>query len=146
MRGVVVVAIVLGFGVAWAEGPKAEPPPVILDLGPVQPTPAPTPEPATRRRLITSITIQNGASGETIVNFEATDVADEGKGKFHTIASARYSLSDDRAKLKPLSKKILEQIRVLERDMLDFAEVAGPPKARPPLLSEPDSGSQPSMR
>jgi len=146
MRGALVVVVLLaGFGVAFA-GPKSEPPPVILDLGPLKPTPAPTPEAATRRRLITSITVQNSPSGETIVSFEATDVADEGNDKVRTIAAERYSLADEKPKLKPLSKGILRQIRVLEKEMLEYAEVAGPPKERAPLLTQPDTGGMPSLR
>lgn len=146
MRGALVLVVLLGgFGVAFA-GPKSEPPPVILDLGPLKPTPAPTPEAATRRRLITSITVQNSPDGETIVSFEATDVADEGKDKVRTIATERYSLADEKPKLKPMSKKILRQIRVLETEMLDYVQVAGPPKERPPVLSQPETGGMPSLR
>src|SRR5512140_3283336 len=122
-------------GIVMVVGSKIGPPPVILDLGPVVPTPAATPKHAEKKRLITTITIQNSPGGESVVSFEATDVADEGEDKTHTIASKNYSFADQKADLKPLSDKIMEQVRKMERDMLEYAERAGPPKARAPIGS-----------
>ncbi len=125
--------IALAAGTVMVVGSKIEPPPVILDLGPVVPTPVSTPKHAEKKRLITTITIQNSPGGETVVSFEATDVADEGEGKTHTIASKNYAFADEKAELKPLSDKIMEQVRKVERDMLEYAERAGPPKVRAPI-------------
>jgi hypothetical protein len=123
----------LAVGLVMAATPKAGPPPVILDLGPVVATPAPTPVAATKKRLITTITVQNTAKGDTVVSFEATDVADEGKDKIRTLASKNYSLAEENKELKELRERILEQVRDLEREMLEFVEKAGPPKERVPL-------------
>ena len=123
----------LAVGMVMVATPKAGPPPVILELGPVVPSPAPTPVAATRKRLITTITVQNTAKGDTVVSFEATDVADEGKDKIRTLASKNYSLAEDNPALKELRERILEQVRDLEREMLEFVEKAGPPKERAPL-------------
>ncbi len=132
-------------GIVMVVGSKIGPPPVILDLGPVVPTPAATPKAAEKKRLITTITVQNSPGGESVVSFEATDVADEGGDKTHTIASKDYSFADQKPELKALSDKIMEQIRKVERDMLDYAERAGPPKARAPIGSGGSgSGSRPA--
>ncbi len=123
------------------------PPPVVLDLGPVVPTPAPTPRGGERKRLITTITVQNATSqAETVVSFEATEIADEGHDKVRTVASKSYSLADDNPKLKEMSGKILRQVRELEREMLKYVEIAGPPKERAPLGPEEMGvgGSRPS--
>jgi len=123
----------LALGVVMAATPKAGPPPVILDLGPVVPTPAPTVKAAERKRLITVITIQNNPNGETVGTFEATDIADEGKDKVRTLASKSYSLADDKPELTDMRAHIMEEIRSLEHDLLKYAEKAGPPKERAPL-------------
>lgn len=123
----------LALGVVMVSTAKVGPPPVILDLGPVAPTPAPTPSHAERKRLITTITVQNSPEGESIVSFEATDVADKGKGKFQTLASKTYSLAEEKPELKEMSGHIMEHLRALEREMLDYAERAGPPKERAPI-------------
>jgi len=132
--------IAVATGIVMVVGNKMEPPPVILDLGPVVPTPAATPKKAEKKRLITTITVQNSPTGESLVSFEATDVADEGEDKTHTIASKSYSFGDQKAELKPLSEKITAQIRKLEQDMLEYAERAGPPKARAPIGSGGSGG------
>jgi len=131
-------------GVVMIVGSKIGPPPVILDLGPVVPTPASTPKKAEKKRLITTITVQNSPGGESVVSFEASDVADEGEGKTHPIASKSYSFADEKAELNPLSDKIMEQLRKVERDMLEYAERAGPPKARAPIGSGGSAGNQPA--
>jgi len=121
-------------GVVLVTGGKTSPPPVILDLGPVVPTPVPSPKAAEKKRLISTITVQNTAEGETVVSFEATDVADEGHGKIHTLASKRYSLAEEKPELTELRARVLAQVRDLERTLLEYAERAGPPKERAPLL------------
>lgn len=123
----------LALGVVLAATPKPGPPPVILELGPVVPTPAPTARSAQRKRLITVITVQNTAKGETVASFEASEIADEGKDRIRTIASKTYSLAEENPDLADLKLRILQQIRILEKDMLAFAEKAGPPKERAPL-------------
>jgi hypothetical protein len=123
----------LALGVVIAATPKPGPPPVILELGPVVPTAAPTPKSAQRKRLITVLTVQNSAKGETVASFEASDIADEGKDRTHTMASKTYSLADDKPELNDLKQRIMIQIRDLERDLLKYAEKAGPPKERAPL-------------
>jgi len=125
----------MALGVVMVTTSKVGPPPVILDLGPVQPTPVPTAKAAEKKRLITTITVQNNAEGETRMTFEATDFADEGEGKTRVIASKDYSLADEKPELKDLREKLMGQIRRLERDMLDYVERAGPPKPRPPIGS-----------
>ncbi len=118
-------------------GSKIEPPPVILDLGQLRPTPAPTPEGLRKQRLITVITVRNSAEGESVVTFEASDVATGGKERVRTLASKSYALGSDDEKpaVKPLGAKIVRQIRELERDMLEYAEQTGPPKQTAPVES-----------
>jgi len=123
----------LALGVVMATSAKVGPPPVILELGPVVPTPAATPKPAARKRLISVITVQNAPNGETVVSFEATDIADEGGDKQHTLASKNYSLADEKPELQESRGRILQQIRELEREMLRYVEKAGPPKERAPI-------------
>jgi hypothetical protein len=142
-------------GIVMVVGSKIGPPPVVLDLGPVVPTPAATAKPAEKKRLITTITVQNSAEGESVVSFEATDVADEGgsksvadegSSKSHVIASKSYSFADQKPELKNLSDKIMEQIRKVERDMLEYAERAGPPKERPPVGAGESGGGTRRVR
>ena len=130
----------LAAGVVMAATPKPGPPPIILNLGPVVPTPAPTAKPAERKRLITVITVQNAAKGDTVASFEATDIADEGKEHTRTLASKTYSLADDKPELKELRERILLQIRDLERELLKYVEKAGPPKERAPLVPQSQPG------
>ena len=127
-------------------GTKIGPPPVMLDLGPEVPTPAPTPPRADKKRLITTITIQNNEQGESVIMFEATDFADEGEDKTRTLASKSYSVAEaeEKASLKPLADKIVREVRDLERDLLDFVEVSGPPKPRAPLMQGGSGGTRPN--
>jgi hypothetical protein len=127
----------LALGVVMAATPKSGPPPVILDLGPVVPTPVPTAKHATRKRLITLITVRNSPNGDSAISFEATDIADEGARGTRTLASKTYALSEEKPELDELRQRILEQIRDLEREMLKWAEKAGPPKEH---VSPPPQG------
>jgi hypothetical protein len=131
MQSVRWIGVLLGLAMIAARYDEA--PPVIHELGPVQHTPAPTPKHADRKRLISVITVQNAADGESVISFEATDVADEGDGKYRPLASRTYSLADDEKKGRDLRAKILRDIRSLENDMLAYAQVVGPPKERQPL-------------
>ena len=115
-----------------------EPPPVILNLGPLQPTPAPTPKKADKKRLITTVTIKNSPDGDTIVSFEATDFADEGADRFRTLASKNYAIAEaeEKPELRPGSDRILRMVRELEREMLTFVQTSGPPVERPPITGQ----------
>ena len=133
----------LALGVVMVSTAKVGPPPVILDLGPLVATPAPTPKSGERKRLITTVTVQNSPEGESIMSFEATDFVDEGQGKTHTLAAKSYSLADEKPELKELRDQIVQELRHLERDMLEFAERAGPPKERAPLGPGGAGGARP---
>ncbi|MFI5395927.1 MAG: hypothetical protein ACHQ9S_10380 [Candidatus Binatia bacterium] len=133
----------LALGMVAVSAAKVGPPPVILDLGPVAATPAPTPKSAEKKRLITTITVQNSPEGESRISFEATDIADEGKSKARTLALKTYSLAEEKPELNALRSRIVDQIRSLERDMLDYAERAGPPKERAPLSPGQSGGARP---
>ena len=126
----------LALGVVMVATPKPGPPPVILELGPVVPTPAPTPKSAQKKRLVTVITVQNSPKGETAATFEVTDIADEGKDRTRTLASKSYSLAEDNPDVSDLKQRIYLEIRDLERDMLKYAEKAGPPKERAPIAPQ----------
>jgi len=123
----------VALGVVMATTSKFGTPPVVIELGPVVATPGPTPKSAERKRLITTLTVQNSPEGESVISFEATDFADEGQGKLHTIAAKTYWLSEEKPELRGLSEQIVGQLRQLERDLLDFAQRAGPPKEREPV-------------
>lgn len=133
----------LALAVVMASTAKVGPPPVILDLGPLVATPAPTPKSGERKRLITTVTVQNSPEGESVISFEATDFADEGQGKVHTLAAKTYSLAEEQPEVSELRDRIMEQLRHLERDMLEFAERAGPPKERAPLGLGGAGGTRP---
>lgn len=113
----------------------AEPPPVILDLGPLEPTPAPTPKKADKIRMISTITVKNSPDGDTVVSFEAGDFADEGENRFRTLASKDYNVAEaeEKPKLKPSADRIMRLVRDLEREMLHFVDTSGPPVERPPI-------------
>ena len=133
----------LALGVVMVSAAKVHSPPVVQDLGRIVPPPAPTAKSAQKKRLITTITVQNSAEGESVVSFEATDLADEGQGKLRTVASKTYSLADEKPELKELGGHIMERIRGLEREMLEYVERAGPPKERPPVGPGTGGGAQP---
>lgn len=110
---------------AWAgELGKA----VIERLGQVQPTPAPSPEPEERIRLISSFTVQNKPDGESIVSFEAADYGEGENQKFRIIAIEQYSLIEPKPQARELRDEIVRKLRDLERDLLAFVEVTGPPR------------------
>ena len=129
------VAMLAGFlaGIALAKQPG----PVIQNLGPVVPTPMPSPRREEHIRLISSFTMNNKPTGESIISFEATDFGVSGKGedtRYRTIATEQYSLVDTKKpELKELRDRITTKVRDLENDLLKFVEVAGPPHAREPL-------------
>jgi hypothetical protein len=117
---------------------QADPPPVILDLGPLKPTPAPTPKKADKIRLISTVTVKNSPDGDTVVSFEATDFADEGEEKFRILATKDYAVTEAEEKpaLKPSADRIMQLVRELEREMLHFVEASGAPVERPPITGQ----------
>src|SRR5262245_36445786 len=133
---IVLVALVGGFlaGVAVAKQPG----PVIQNLGPLVPTPAPSPKHEEHIRLISSFTLGNKPDGESVISFEATDFGVQGSGedaKYRTIASEQYSLVEPKPDARGLRDQIMVKIRDLESDLLRYVEVTGPPRAREPMGS-----------
>ena len=128
--------LVAGFlaGVAFAKQPG----PVIQNLGPVVPTPMPSPKREDHIRLISSFTLGNKPDGETVISFEAADFGVSGSGedtKYRTIASEQYALVDPKPNARALRDDIMRKIRDLESDLLRFVEVTGPPRVREPLTA-----------
>lgn len=101
---------------------------VIERLGEVVPTPAPSPYPEEKIRLISSITVQNKPSGETSFTFEAADFGERDNGQFRIIAIEQYSLIEPKPEALELRDRIVEQLRALEKDLLSYVEIAGPPR------------------
>jgi hypothetical protein len=137
-RTILIVLGALLVAPGFARAGDVDPPPVILDLGPLKPTPAPTPKKADKKRLITTVTVKNSPDGDTIVSFEASDYADEGEDKFRLLASKSYAASEgeEKSALKPGADRILHLVRALEREMLEFVEISGPPVERPPITGQ----------
>ena len=130
------IAVIFVVGLAVAKQPK----PVILHLGPIVPTPAPSPEKADRIRMITSFTMQNKPVGDSVISFEATDFADGDKPEKRIIAIQLYSLAElKKPAARAVRDRILLRIRELERDLLELAEIVGPPRERDALS---DQGGQ----
>lgn len=130
----VFLAILAAFlaGVAFAKQPG----PVIQNLGPVVPTPQPSPKREEHIRLITSFTLGNKPDGESVITFEAGDFGIMGSGdetKYRTIASEQYSLVEPKPAARALRDEIMRKIRDLEEDLLEFVDVTGPPRVREPL-------------
>jgi hypothetical protein len=117
-----------------------QPGPKILRLGPVVPTPAPSPKAEEKIRLISSFTLQNKPDGKSIITFEATDFAESKIGDHRILANALYTLVEPEAKAKDKAEEILRKVRELEGDLLEFVELAGPPKIRQPLTEQGPSG------
>jgi hypothetical protein len=101
---------------------------VIERLGEVVPTPAPSPIPEEKIRLIASITVQNKPTGETSFTFEAADFGERENGQFRIIAIEQYSLVEPKPEALQLRDQIVEQLRALEKDLLSYVEIAGPPR------------------
>jgi hypothetical protein len=120
-----------------------QPPPVIRNLGPYAPTPAPSPGAADKIRLIASFTLRNSPDGPSVTSFEVTDMSrskakDEDKETTHRIiATEIYSLAQGKKDLEPLRQDIMRKIRDLEVDLLEFAQRIGPPKERSKLTDQP---------
>lgn len=127
-------------GIAIAKQPG----PVIENLGPVVPTPMPSPKREDHIRLISSFTLGNRPDGDSVITFEAADYGVTGIGdekKIRTIASEQYSLIDPKPAARDLRDQIMRKIRDLEKDMLDYVEIVGPPRVREPITQQ--SGAAP---
>jgi hypothetical protein len=130
----IIAAVVAGFlaGVAVAKQPG----PVIQNLGLLVPTPMPSPKHEEHIRLITSFTLGNKPTGESVISFESTDFGVSGKGedtRYRTVATEQYSLADVKPELRDLRDQITAKVRDLESDLLKYVEVSGPPRVREPL-------------
>ena len=124
-------AFLAGVTVAQQSGP------VIQQLGPVVPTPQPSPRAEQHIRLISSFTLGNKPTGESVIAFEATDFGVAGdrkdESRYRTIASEQYTLVDPKPQAKALRDDIMRKLRELESDLLRFVELTGPPRARDPI-------------
>ena len=125
------VALAAAFlvGVAVAKQPG----PVIQELGPVVPTPQPSPKAENHIRLISSLTLGNKPDGGSVIAFEATDFGVSGTGediKYRTIATEQYTLVEPKPEARELRDDILRRLRELETEMLKYVEVTGPPRIR----------------
>jgi hypothetical protein len=130
------LGLTVGFlaGVALAKQPG----PVIQNLGPVVPSPAPSPKREEHIRLISSFTLGNKPDGESVISFEAGDYGISGSGedtKYRTIASEQYSLVEPKPAARELRDEIMVKIRDLEASLLRYVEVTGPPRMREPLTA-----------
>jgi hypothetical protein len=128
-------------GVAVAKQPG----PVIQNLGPVVPTPMPSPKHEEHIRLISSFTLNNKPDGQSTISFEATDFGTSGSGddtKYRTIATEQYTLIEPKPAARELRDEIMRKVRNLESDLLQYVEIAGPPRVREPLTS-PSGGGRP---
>jgi len=114
----------------------AGPPPVLEDMGPGRPTPAPTEKSYEKKRLITSLTVQNSPKGETIITFEASDVGEMPDGKFKPLISRRYSLGEVKPKNAALRDNALRDLRVLEQSLLRYVDAVGGPTQIEPEKSD----------
>lgn len=134
MRVSTIAAALSGVALSWVVA-QADPPPVLQDLGQVNPTPVPTEKAYLKRRLITSVTVQNSPQGETIVTFEASDVGRLPDGKYKPIASQRYSLTEVAQKNRKLKEDILLDLRKLEQAILKYVDAVGGPQDRSKLTA-----------
>lgn len=135
MRATLIAASVLAAFLAGVT--VAQTGPVIQQLGPVVPTPQPSPKAEQHIRLISSFTLGNKPTGESVIAFEATDFGVAGdrkdESRYRTIASEQYTLVDPKPQAKALRDDIMRKLRELESDLLRFVELTGPPRARDPI-------------
>jgi hypothetical protein len=136
----VTAAFLTGVAIATQPGP------VIRQLGPVVPTPMPSPGFEERIRLITSFTLGNKPDGDSVIAFEATDFGVSGKAdekKYRTIATEQYTLADPKPAARELRDRLMIKIRDLEEDLLRYAEIQGPPRVRETLQSQGGGSTRP---
>jgi hypothetical protein len=134
----IVAALFAGTALAKKPGP------VVRELGPLQPTPAPSPKSETRVRLISSLTIQNKPDGDSVITFEATDFARariKTANQYRIVATEFYSLVEPKKKeAAARAEEIMLKIRDLEEDLLQFVEIVGPPRVRQPVTEQAPAG------
>ena len=130
------IGLALGVALVAVVALAKQPGPHIQLLGPVVPTPAPSPKSEEQIRLISSFTMQNKPDGKSIITFEATDFAESKIGEHRIIANKLYTLVEPEPKAKDKAEEIMHKIRDLEEDLLEFVELAGPPKIRQPLTEQ----------
>ncbi|MGD9763706.1 MAG: hypothetical protein AB7V27_08335 [Candidatus Binatia bacterium] len=141
MRATLTAAAVLIALIAIA-GAAQQPGPVMQVIGPVVPTPIPSPKHEEHVRLISSFTLGNQPDGDTVIAFEATDFGISGPAskrdeqKYRTIASEQYTLVEPKPQARVLRDEIMRKVRDLERDLLRYVELTGAPRAREPITSE----------
>lgn len=116
--------------------------PVIEHLGDVVPTPVPSPKAEEKIRIIESISLQNAPDGETTFTFQAADYGMTKTGTPRTIAVEQYSLLEPKPEAKELRDQIVRKLRDLEKDLLKFVEITGPPRA--PQAIQDNLGAAPS--
>lgn len=123
-----------------------QPGPVIRRLGPVVPTPVPSPGFEEHIRLITSFTLGNKPDGDSVIAFEATDFGVSGKGdekKYRTIATEQYTLVEPKPEARALRDQLMREIRALEENLLRFVEIQGPPRVRETIQQQGAGGIRP---
>ncbi len=113
---------------------------VIERLGKVVPTPEPSPYPEEKIRLISSLTVQNKPDGDSTFTFEAADYGERENGQYRVIAIEQYSLVEPKPEAIPLRDEIVRKLRELEKDMLSYVEMVGPPR-EPQKIYETGGGS-----
>jgi hypothetical protein len=123
-------AALLGIALGWAIAEAADPPPVLKDLGQVRPTPQPTEKAYQKKRLITSITVQNSPEGQTVITFEASDVAKQKDGTFKTLAAERYSFGEVKKEHAAERDEAMREVRRLEEALLHYVAARGGPRER----------------
>ena len=136
------LGLFLGAALTAAIALAKQPPPVIQELGPVQPTPVPSPKREDRIRLITSLTMTNKPDANSVISFEATDFGRGKGGKYRVLATELYTLVEPKKKAEATADRIMLKIRDLENDLLEFVQITGPPRERVPLLAQ-GPGAQP---
>lgn len=124
------VALLGGLALGYVVAEAAGPPPVLKDLGQVNPTPVPTEKTYRKKRLISSISVQNSPEGETVITFEASDVGQTKDGKYRPIAAERYSLGEVKQQYLGQRDQILRDLRTLEEALLQYVQSVGGPRER----------------
>jgi hypothetical protein len=138
-------AIALGLAFVAGAALAKQLPPVVQHLGPYVPTPGPTPEIRDRIRLITALTVQNKPGRPSVITFEATDFGRAPKGKeyeYRTLASELYSLSEPKKAARALADQITFKIRDLEKDLLEYVQIMGPPRRRESVSEQGGAGME----
>jgi hypothetical protein len=136
MMSLAVTACLVGSAVAGELGTVH-----VERLGPYEPTPAPSPKVEERIRIIESLTMQNRPDGVSVISFQAADYVEVENGNHRTIAIEQYSFIDPKDEARALRDEIIRKLRALEKDLLEYVEIVGPPRA-PQQISESLGGGQ----